>query len=152
MIERTEELGLAGHLPISVGGRRVELRTLNLDESEKWLARLDDIGRMEVNRLPTEVLLGLVMAYDVDGQLASADTSQFTKRELFDAANQMASAEDPFLEDARSAAVASGAKHMAPLTYQLVIRSLPANSTNGASQSGASTRRHSGKASLKSVS
>lgn len=155
MIPRTEEDGLAARLPITVGGEAVTLRTLNLDESEAWLARLDDIGKIEGASIPVDVALDLVLAYDVDGTLGDpvAARKRFTKRELFDAVNQMASAEDPFLEDARSVVAASGLyRNLSPLMYQLVIRSQQASSTNGASPSGASTRRRSAKASLKSVS
>lgn len=152
MTDRTEEDGLAARLNISVGGEPVTLRTLNLNESEDWLKRLDDVGKVEGNSIPVDVALDLALAYDIDGVLTDART-RFTKRELFDALNQMASAEDPFALDARSMVGASGLfRNLSPLLYLVANRSLQASSTNGASQSGASTRRRSGKASLKSVS
>jgi hypothetical protein len=38
--ERTEELALAARLPIMVGGQPINLRTLTLEESEKWQAKV----------------------------------------------------------------------------------------------------------------
>lgn len=155
MIERTEELGLAAYLTISVGGQQVRLRTLDLDESEAWLAQVDAVGKVESTDIPLDVQLDLVRAYDKDGVLGDDLRKHFTKRELYDATNQMVSAEAPFLEDARSVVEASGRslwKGMGALMYRLVVQSLRESSTNGPAQSGGSTPRRSAKRSLKSVS
>lgn len=37
MAERTEELGHAGLLPVTIGGRRVDLPVLSIEQSERWL-------------------------------------------------------------------------------------------------------------------
>jgi hypothetical protein len=171
VIERTEELGLAARLPISVGGQLVQLRTLNLDESERWLgkvsaavARLDvpDTGNpatvlADLAKQPAVVMLELVRAYDVENVLGTATAlrKRMTQRELYDAVKQMVRAEAPFLEDARSVVEAFGPQlraMAAGLLYRMSVQSQPANSTNGRSLSGASTPDNSELVSPKSGS
>lgn len=153
MIERTEEDGLAARLTITVGGQRTTLRTLNLDESDEWLKGLDELGELTPTGVPAEKLLALIVAYDVDGVLGGDLRKRFTKVELQSAVNQMVSAEAPLAEESRSVVTGSGLfRNLGPLAYQLAVRSQSESSTNGDSQSGGSTPRRSGKASLKSVS
>ena len=139
MTERTEELGLAGRLPISVGGEPIELRTLSLDESDKWLALLKPID-LETE-ISTELMLSLVVAYDVDHVLGGDLRTRMTKRELNDAVDQMVSAEDPFEEASRSVVAASGLLANIPtgLMYHLVNQSRRASITSSSSTNTAST-------------
>lgn len=156
MIERTEELALAARLPIVVGEENVTLRTLNLDESDDWLKLLDDLGDLDSMGVPTEKLISLVLAYDIDGVLGGNETSlrkRFTKRQLQAAVEGMVTAEAPLAEQSRSVVTASGLfRNLGPLAYQLAVRSQQESSTSGPSLAGASTRKRSAKPSLKSVS
>lgn len=158
MIDRSEELGLAARLPIAVGGQLVELRTLNLDESEKWTTKLGasvagiDIGSSDdpaqvfaaLAAQPAKVMLDLVMAYDVDKKLGTLVSvrKRFTQRELYAAVKQMVKAEAPFLEDARSVAEVFGPQLRTMLGVLMETgadRLRRANSTNGLSPNGVST-------------
>lgn len=155
MTERTEELGLAARLPIVVGGQVVELRTLNLDESEKWLERIDTLRDVDMSLVPVNTMLELVHAYDVERKLGSVASlrKRFTQRELYDAINSMVRAEAPFQEDARSVVAASGLNLvLSPLLQQIAVLSQRASSTNGPSPSGASIPASSGDDSAKSGS
>jgi hypothetical protein len=157
--ERTEADALAQVLTVSVGGEAVELRTLTIDESDAWLRRLtgavdialpdaegdaDTLARMLA--LPAQAALDLVAAYDKDGVLGDTEAlrTRMTKRELHEALEAMADAEDPFGEGAaRLAAEVFGApsRFLAAMT-QLVLDGLAsptAPSPNGASTPGAST-------------
>jgi hypothetical protein len=140
VIERTEELALAARLPILVGGQQVELRTLNLDESDKWLKQLDALGEVELSDLSVDEQVRIVLAYDVDNVLGNQRDARkrFTKQELYDALNQMVKAEVPFLEDARSVVMGFG-QNLSPLMYQLLVRLPSEKSTSGDSPSGDST-------------
>lgn len=152
---RTEELGLAARLPIVVGGEQVELRTLNLDESEKWQAKLaDGIAGFDIPesndpsvvfaalaKQPTKVMLELVTAYDVGKVLGTPASlrKRITQRELYAAVKQMVSAEAPFVTDARSVVEAFGPQLRAlaaTMLERVVNRSQQANSTNGRSLTG----------------
>jgi len=145
MNDRTEELGLAARLPIVVGGERVDLRTLNLDESEKWLAKF---GKLEVEAdMPAQAMLDLVIAYDVEKVLgtSAALRKRFTQVELKDALEGMVTAEAPFAMEARSVVKASGlAMTPGPLMYHLIVRSLRANSMSSPLPNGDSTQQASG--------
>ena len=145
MADRTEELGLAARLPVQVGGETVELRTLNLDESEKWLARF---GKLEVEAdMPAQAMLDLVIAYDVEKVLGPSASlrKRFTQRELHDALEQMVRAEAPFQEAARLVVKASGlAATPGSLMYHLIVRSLRANSMSSPLPNGDSTQQASG--------
>jgi hypothetical protein len=156
---RTEAEALAQVLNVSVGGEPVALRTLTIDESDAWLRRLtgavdvelpdaegdaDTLARMLA--LPATAALELVAAYDVDGVLGEPASlrTRMTKRELHDALEAMADAEDPFGEGAaRLAAEVFGApsRFLAAMT-SLVIDGLASptdGSPSGASMPGAST-------------
>lgn len=127
MTERTEELALSGLLPLTIGGQPVELRTLTIEESDRWLGQLAaDLAALEVPisehdgmAMLTGFLtssagaaLRLIAAYDVEGVLGGIDAvrAKASKRELKAALEQMVTAEDPFGEDgARSVAAAFGA-------------------------------------------
>ena len=131
-MERTEELGLSGKLPIYVGGSPVELRTLNLEESEKWLGRLrtlDDKG------IGVDELLDLVLAYDVEKVLGprASVRKRMTQRELSATFNQMVRAELPFLKDAPSVESEFGRLLAQGVLGRLFLRE---SSTNGRSPSG----------------
>ena len=150
MLERTEELGLSGRLPIVVGGQQVALRTLNLDESETWQQQFADfdisIESPAASKRTSDAMLELVQAYDIDGTLGNNLRTRFTRRELYDALMQIAKAEMPFLEDAPLAAKAFGEA----LAGQLMVGQFQqANSTNGHSPTGTSTRRRSANGSRK---
>ena len=136
-MERTEELGLAGRLPISVGGQQVALRTLNLDESEQWQEKFAnfDVGvaadTKEIQKT-TDAMLDLVEAYDVDHVLGTRESlrKRLNRRELYDAINQMARAELPFLADSPSVEREFGQA----LASQLMLGQFrQASSTNGSS-------------------
>ena len=114
-VERTEDLGVAQVLPISVGGKSVVLRTLSSDESDVWLRRLTgavdiELGDVEGTGEGLAHLLGLsahaglelIAAYDIDGTLGDHANlgARMTKREVHDAVDAMAVAEDPFGEGA----------------------------------------------------
>lgn len=157
MFERTEETALAGRLSILVGGEAVELRTLNLDESETWLSKvgaaiagfdlpsgLDAAETFDViARTPTRVMLELVRAYDVDGTLPEESElrTRFSQRELYAALRQQVTAEAPFVTDVRSVAAEFGPairSGVAAIVADLAARSRPASSTNGHSPNGVS--------------
>lgn len=154
MIDRTEELGLSARLPLVVGGQPVELRVLDLNESDKWLALLNPID-IETD-MSTQLMLDLVVAYDVDKVLGTAAElrGRMTKRELNDALNQMVRAEDPFEEASRSVVAASGVLSNMPnsLMFHLVNRLRRASITNGHSPIGASTPSRSERRSRKNGS
>lgn len=155
--DRTEELALAGQLPISVGGRTVVLRTLNLDESEDWLAELgrqvagfeipeSDDAFAQIAQAPAKAMLELVVAYDLDGVLGPGESlrKRMTQRELYDAVQQMVTAEAPFVRDVRSVAEAFGPQLRAVVTslvMAVVERSQQASNTNGRSPIGDSSPR-----------
>lgn len=153
MIERTEELGLAARLPIVVGGQLVELRTLNLEESEVWLGKLAEIAgnfdlpdKADPNAVlaafakqPPRAMLEMVQAYDLDEQLPRNLKQRFTQAELYNALKTMVRAEAPFLEDARSAAEAFGPQLRVMAASVLFNLYQQASSTNGLSPSGDST-------------
>lgn len=155
MSDRTEEAALAGRLSISVGGETVVLRTLNLDESEEWLGKVgteiagfDLPGGLDapetfdvLARAPARVMLGLVLAYDLDGVLPPVVElrKRLTQRELYAALRGMAEAEVPFATDLRSAVAAFGPQirtAVGILAESLASRSRPALSTNGRSPIG----------------
>jgi hypothetical protein len=106
-------------LTISVGGERVELRTLTLAESDAWLLALADAttealpsapdgAKMQAADLLTigsRLALRLVEAYDVDGVLGDRIDSM-SKMEVKAALDAMAEAEDPFGEGASRLVVA----------------------------------------------
>lgn len=157
MIERTEELGLSARLPIVVGGQQVELRTLNLEESETWQAKLAAaVAKYDLPespdpatlfaafvRQPTGVMLDLVLAYDLDKKLGTraALRKRMNQRELYAAVKTMVSAEAPFLEDARSVVEAFGPQLRAIAASVLTtaaIQSQRGNSTSGPSPNGVS--------------
>lgn len=150
MSERSEEAALAGRLSISVGGETVVLRTLNLDESEDWLGKvgteiagfdlpvgLDAPETFDVlARAPARVMLGLVVAYDVDGVLPPVAElrKRLNQRELYAALREMASAEAPFVTDLRSAVAAFGPQirtAVEAIAAAALDRYRPASSTNG---------------------
>lgn len=143
-MERTEELGLAARLPIVVGGQPVELRILNLDESEKWQEQFEQFDvsfdtPAEAKRT-TAAMLELVTAYDIDGALGVDLRKRFSRGELYAAFKQMTRAEMPFLEDAPSAAQVFGEM----LASRLVVGQFQsASSTNGRSPTGAAIRKTS---------
>lgn len=169
-IPRTEELALAGRLPIVVGGQRVELRTLNLEESERWLEQLSsaaaqaaqDVQAIDepgpgallvaVAKLPIPTMLEAVRAYDVDGRLPANLKQRFTAAEVYAALKTMVRAEVPFLEDARSAAEAFGPQLRAMAASVLWTLFRQENSTSGPSLSGDSTPADSEEDSAKSSS
>lgn len=159
MTDRTEELGLAHRLPIVVGGVLVELRTLNLDESDKWQERIKGVNVQ--TDLSPDLMLDLVVAYDVEHVLGARAQlrKKFTRQELWDALNQMASAEFPLEMVARSVAEASGVTAMGPFLFLLAnqlatqpSRSPRESSTNGRSPTGESTTGLSVVASAKKAS
>lgn len=140
MTERSEELGLAGRLPIVVGGQPVDLRTLNLDESDEWqkqFAAFDvAFDSAEEAKRTTDAMLELVIAYDVDSRLGPDVRKRFTRAELYAAFKQMAQAEIPFLADSPSAARVFGET----LAARLVVGQFPQeSSTSSPSPNGDST-------------
>lgn len=157
MDERTEELGLAARLPLQVGGAQVVLRTLNLDESEDWLALLADqvagfdLGEgdpaqifTQLAQAPVRAMLELVMAYDHDGRLGSVNDlrKRMTQRELYAAVRQMVTAEAPFVQDVRSVGEAFGPQIrivVMQVVAMIASRLQPANSTSGPLPTGTST-------------
>ncbi len=143
MSDRTEELGLAARLPIQVGGETVELRTLNLDESEKWLARFGELD--DQADMPTNAMLTLVVAYDLEKKLGTSASlrKRFTQVELKVALEGMVTAENPFGMEARSLVKESGANvpRTSPLMYHMIVRSLRASSTSLPLPNGDSTQQ-----------
>lgn len=166
MIERTEELGLAARLPIVVGGSVVNLRTLNLDESETWQAQLaakvtdfdlPDQGDAAAvltafTKQPTSVMLELVLAYDADGRLPADLRKRLTQAELYAAIKQMVIAEFPFVMDARSMAEAFGPQLRAMAASVLFSLSQRGSLPSGPSPIGESTPKPSVKGSRKNGS
>lgn len=154
MIERTEELGLAGRLPIVVGGQLVELRTLTLEESEIWqdglTALVADFDLPDQNRpdavlaafvrQPASAMLKMLEAYDVDGRLPKDLKKRMSQAELYNAVKAAVLAELPFLTDARSAAEAFGPQLRAMATSVLFSLYQQASSTSGPLPSGDSTQ------------
>lgn len=155
MSERTEESALARRLSISVGGEPLELRTLNLDESEDWLAKVGgSIAGFDLPtgqdaaetfdllaRTPTRTMLELVRAYDVDGKLGEESElrKRLSQRELYEALKVMVVAEAPFASDVRSVVAAFGPdlrRGVGILIGTLASRYQPASSTNGHSPPG----------------
>lgn len=126
MDERNEDVALRGILPLIIGGKAVELRTLTLDESDEWLGRLAEelaaVGIEDTDQgadllravytASSAAVARLVVAYDVDGKLGGLEAlrSRATKVELKQALDRMVGAEDPFGEAAaHSAAEGFGA-------------------------------------------
>jgi hypothetical protein len=136
-----------------VGGQVVTLRTLSIEESEKWQDRLaglasnfdlpdradPDAFLKAIARQPTSVMLELVQAYDVDGLLPSDLRRRLTQVELYAAVKQMTRAELPFLEDARSMVEAFGPQLRAMIASVLFSLYGQASSTSGPSPIGDST-------------
>lgn len=166
MIERTEELGLAARLPIVVGGSVVNLRTLNLDESELWeatlAAKVADFDLPDKGdpaavltafaNQPSHVMLALVQAYDVDGRLPSDLPKRFTRAELYAAVKQMVLAENPFITDLHSMAEAFGPQLRAMAASVLFSLYQPAKLPSGPSLTGEPTPKPSAKGSRKNGS
>jgi hypothetical protein len=156
--ERTEELALAARLPIMVGGQPINLRTLTLEESEKWQAKVatlvvgfelpesDKPAELfaAFAKQPSHVMLELVLTYDVEKQLgtAAALRKRLTQAELYAAVKQMVTAEFPFVMDAHSVVEAFGPQlraMAAALMSNFAERFQQVSSTNGRSPTGAST-------------
>lgn len=157
-VERTEDLGESGVLPITMGGRRYELRTLTLRESRAWkrglaeaIARLDAqlqpaSGADFIGQLLTvgdEERLAILAAYDVEDVLGGRDHIEDTMRaeELGPAVEAVLDAQAPFGQaDVPSVVAAFGrpVRVLGGLLSTLVATSARENSPNGPSATGAS--------------
>lgn len=156
--ERTEELALAGQLPIKVGGDTVVLRVLSIEESDEWQRTLgatvagfdvpdEDDGGAFLGKLlvaGAEAKLEMVLAYDVDHRLGSREDvrKRMTKAQLAAAFDSMLDAENPKEEAAnRSVAEAFGRPNlMVRVGLTAASGAFPtASSTNGRSPTGDST-------------
>lgn len=163
MTDRSEESALAGRLSILVGSEPVELRTLNLDESEEWLGKvgasvagfdlptgLNGAETFDVlARTPARLMLELVIAYDVDGVFPERAElrKRFRQREVYEALRAMVTAEAPFVTDVRSVVAEFGPAFRASvsvLVANLASRFQPESSTNGRSPRGGSILELSG--------
>jgi hypothetical protein len=155
--ERSEADALRQVIRVPVGGEPVQLRTLTIDESDAWLRKLTGAVDVELPEtegdadtlarllsLPARAALELVVAYDVEGVLGDAESlrERMTKRELHDALEAMAGAEDPFGEGAaRLADEVCGApsRFLASMTRLVIDGLATAPSPSGVSTPGAST-------------
>lgn len=168
-VERTEDAGLAGVLPITIGGRVRYVPALKIRQSREWKAKLgelvagvdidDDLGRTiaTLANLASDRALDLVEAYDTTGVLGGREAieDQATDAELFAALEVIVKATYPFEGALRSAAEAFG-----PQLRTLAGRALAVaadalsrvSSTPTPSASGASTRTPSSSGSAMSSS
>lgn len=157
-LERTEDAALRGILHLTIGGERVTLRTLTLDESDAWLDRYNAaINGVELSPEGQNVFTAgaaamreLVAAYDLDGALPEDWSRRMSKRELKANLEAMVEAEDPFGEGvAHSVAEAFGApvrmlrQGFAALFDERTL-SLLATLTSGSDANGASATPRSG--------
>jgi hypothetical protein len=158
-VVRSEDLAARQVLPISVGGERIELRTLSIEESDAWLRTLtgavdidvgaiggDADGLAKLLSLSAQAALDVIAAYDADGVLGGREalSARMTKREVRIALEAMATAEDPFAEGAlRLVDEVFGApsRLLAAMSTMVTseLASRPGASPSGASLPGAST-------------
>lgn len=169
MMPRDEGQALDGLLFIRIGGNVKEMPTLKIKQSRKWKAEVGevlnsitsripdnpeknvDILRPLVN-LPADVMLDLVLSYDVTNVLSGERTAAANRkwvednaddREVFAALQQMLTATFPFGSVLRSVVGASGDElrqiAMGYLRRLNEKRQQPEVSTNGHSATGALT-------------
>lgn len=134
-VERTEDAGIAGILLIVMDGRVRKLRTLKLEHSRDWKAKLgeiassieldDDLPTMlaSVANLASDRALDLVLAYDREDVLGgrAAVEAEMDDAELFAALEVMVRATYPFEKALRSAVEAFG-----PQLRELAMRAMGA--------------------------
>lgn len=120
--ERTEDLGLAGVLTLTIGGRARSVPVLKLRQSREWKARLGDVAKgIELDddlgvtiahaaALPADIALDLVDAYDVGKVLGGRDAIEdaATDREIFAALESLVKVTFPFETALRSVVEAYG--------------------------------------------
>lgn len=156
---RTEDLGERGVLPIIMGGRTHELRTLTLRESRAWKRKLAEaIARLDGELHPSadgadfigtlltigdEERIAILVAYDVEGVLGGRDHIEDTMRaeELAPAVEAVLDAQAPFGEaDVPSVVAAFGrpVRVLGGLLSTLVATSARESSPSGPSRPGAS--------------
>ena len=159
MAERSEEDVVTRVLRISVGGVVKSMPTLPARYVEEWAKLLDaatpsglaapnpDEGFALIARVTNAGLLDLVVAYDRTGALGGREwlEENADPAELKAAAVQMADNAFPFGE----AAAVIGTM-VSTRINQAVAQSDPPSSTNGASPTGASSRKRSARASTRS--
>lgn len=143
-------------LPLSVGGERIDVRVLTIEESDAWLRKLtasidvnmaglggDADGLAALLGLSGGLCVDLIEAYDLDHVLPADLRSVMSKGEARAALEAMATAEDPFGEGAsRLVAEVFGApsRFLAVMSQAAMDAASPSDgSPNGASGNGAST-------------
>jgi len=161
MSERTEEEVLSGLLQISVGGITKEVPTLPIKYIAEWAKLLDALtpttpatdpreGFTLIAKVTTAGLMDLVLAYDRTGALGGREwlEEHADAQQLKAAAVQMAGNAFP---------LGDGASVVAQMLASMIGKAAPkdgpsdpASSTNGASPSGASRRKRSGRSSIPS--
>jgi hypothetical protein len=156
MADRTEDSGLAGVLPLTIGGRVRSVPVLKLKHSREWKERLGDATKgveldddlaVTVARLANvaaDVALDLVVAYDRTEVLGGREgiEEEATDAELFAALESMVKVTFPFGEHLRSVVAAFGPQLRAvtmTLVGNVADRLSQANSTPSPSGTGDST-------------
>lgn len=104
--ERTEDARASGLLHFTLGGDPVELPVLRIRAAREWKAKLDAAdasGGTDLDH-PIEVMLDLLVAYDVQGVLGGRDAieDRATDREVYAAFSEVLAATFPFVRDSRA--------------------------------------------------
>jgi hypothetical protein len=157
---RSEASILAGILEVQVGGAERSLRVLRITEGRAWKKELgnliaeisdldipssaDDIRKMVgiFANLPSDRMIALVMAYDVDGVLGGPEKfeAEASEDESYRAFRAMLEATFPFIVDVKGAMTQIQ-------TLRQAAQSASASSTSGLLPTGSSTPKPSKKGS-----
>lgn len=135
MTERSEEARASGLLQLTIGGQRVELPVLRIRQAREWRKALDATKTADGLDGGTDVMLGLLVAYDVTGILGGRDAleDRATDPEIYEAFREVMAATFPFV---RHPELVWAEEFMRRLVQHLFLQG---NSTNGASTPGGST-------------
>jgi hypothetical protein len=157
---RSEASILAGILEVQVGGTERSLRVLRIAEGRAWKKQLgdliaevsnldipssaDDISKMVgiFANLPSDRIITLVMAYDVDNVLGGPEKfeAEASEDESYRAFRAMLEATFPFIRDVKGAMTQIQ-------TLRQAAQSASASSTSGPLSTGTSTPKPSKKGS-----
>ena len=148
--ERSEEARAAGLLYPVIGGQVVELPVLRIRKAREWKKRLGEVeveGEHDMD-YPIEVMLDLLVAYDVQGVLGSRDSveDRATDREVYDAFREVMAATFPFVPRPESILTDDFTRKVVASLY------LRGSSTSGRSVNGGSTPTRSKRRSPRSNS
>ena len=159
-MSRSEESILAGILEVQVGGTERSLRVLRIAEGRAWKQQLgaliaeisdldipqsaNDISKMVsiFANLPSDRMVALVTAYDVDGVLGGPAKfeAEASEDESYRAFRAMLEATFPFIRDVKGAMTQIQ-------TLRQAAQSASGSSTSGLSPTGSSTPKPSKKGS-----